>query len=91
MSIGRVKIEQMIGNEAPDNGRGLVWHTNLANALRDWGKTQKTPGNTVGLQEETGLSYVNTLTAMFGKILISKLPIIRNASMSQKSFGVIAV
>jgi len=32
MSIGRVKIEQLIGNDAPDNGRGLVWHTILANA-----------------------------------------------------------
>jgi len=88
MSIGRVKIEQMIGNDVPDNGRGLVRHTILANAQRDWGKPQKTPGSTAGLQAETGLWYVSTLTAVFGEILISKPPIKRNASMSQKSSGV---
>ena len=32
MSIGRVKIEYLIGNDAPDNGRILVWHTILAKA-----------------------------------------------------------
>jgi len=31
-SIGRVKLEQLIGNEAPVNGRALVWHAILANA-----------------------------------------------------------
>jgi hypothetical protein len=84
MSIGRVKIEQVIWKDAPDNGRDLVWHTILANVWRGWGKSQKTPGGTAGFQAQTGLWYISTLTAMFGKISISKHSSKRDASVSQK-------